>query len=422
MNDNARFDRTLTAWLDEQAPPREPDRLLEAVTAEVAHTRRLPGWVIPERWIPMQTRALFGAIPRTVVILALLALLVASAAVIAAGQAPRLPPPVGPAANGLIAYDSGGDIWVVRDDGSEARQLTTGPAVDRMPSWSRDGTRLAYWSQDAVDAPSQLIVVDADGTEPITIATDEEGRVPDPGMRWSPDGAYIAFSLDRGCASGDFGALCDHILIAATAAPGDAERIGGPGIYGINPVWSPDGTTLAFGGWNGDQSGLIAMGLDGSDVRLLAPGGLWSWSFWAQDWSPDGTRIATMAGGYPDNEILVIEADGSGEINVSNHRSNDTDPRWSPDGESLLWFRGSQPTPDGTDDHSIVLGPDGEPRPVGPQDYFGSWSPDGSRLLGGNGDDTSAGLIILDSESGEIVAEIPTPDRVDSPSWQRLAP
>ena len=88
MNDNARFDRTLTAWLDEQAPPREPDRLLEAVTAEVAHTRRLPGWVIPERWIPMQTRALFGAIPRTVVILALLALLVASAAVIAAGQAP----------------------------------------------------------------------------------------------------------------------------------------------------------------------------------------------------------------------------------------------------------------------------------------------------------------------------------------------
>ena len=57
------FDRLFTAWLGEQAPMREPDGLLPTVSARIERTRRLPGWAILERWLPMQTTARFGAIP-----------------------------------------------------------------------------------------------------------------------------------------------------------------------------------------------------------------------------------------------------------------------------------------------------------------------------------------------------------------------
>jgi len=116
-------------------------------------------------------------------------------------------------------------------------------------------------------------------------------------------------------------------------------------------------------GPNGGGDRPVRDGVDGSDTRLLLPGGLERFSFFAQDWSPAGEQIATQREGNP-NEIWVIEVGGGGE----------------------------------------------------------SWSPDGMMLVGVNGDQPSDGSFILDSESGEIVAEIATPDRVDSPSWQRLAP
>jgi hypothetical protein len=149
MSNPDRFDRLITTWLDELAPMREPDGLMQAVTGKIKRTRRLPGWAILERWLPMQTSAKFGAIPRTAIILVILAVLLAVLSAIALGQqpSPRLPSPLGPARNGLIAFDSNGDIWVSNPDGTGRRQLTSGPDIDLGPTFSPDGSSIAFWNK-----------------------------------------------------------------------------------------------------------------------------------------------------------------------------------------------------------------------------------------------------------------------------------
>ena len=63
-----------------------------------------------------------------------------------------------PGANGLIAFERAGDIWVVNSDGTQERQLTTGAANDTDPAWSADGLRVAF-SRDR-----DIWVMNADGT------------------------------------------------------------------------------------------------------------------------------------------------------------------------------------------------------------------------------------------------------------------
>ena len=136
--------------------------------------RQLPGWATLERWLPMETRYKFGAVPRTALILTILAVLLAVLSAIAVGQqpSPKLPPPLGVARNGLIAFDDGGDIWVVKPDGTGRRDahqracrgfgtgVVRGWHPDRLlltagrrtaPSRSRSWTRTAAMPRTLVD-------------------------------------------------------------------------------------------------------------------------------------------------------------------------------------------------------------------------------------------------------------------------------
>ena len=143
---------SLTAWLDEQAPMREPDGLLERVTGRIDSARAgSPAGPSSKGGSPCRPQARFGAIPRTAIILALLTLLLASLAAIGVGSqpGPDPAPPFGLARNGLIAFDSGGDIWVAEPDGSDPRLFVSGPGFDIDPTFSPDGTKLAFWSLEA---------------------------------------------------------------------------------------------------------------------------------------------------------------------------------------------------------------------------------------------------------------------------------
>ena len=129
------FDRLITAWLDELAPMREPDGLLDAVTGQMKRTRRLPGWALLERWLPMQTRAKFGAIagPRIILVtLGILAAMLLTAVAIGAQPSSKsdLAPLFGVAGNGRVYSDSGG---IYRD---ETRARNSRSRSSRTPSSS----------------------------------------------------------------------------------------------------------------------------------------------------------------------------------------------------------------------------------------------------------------------------------------------
>jgi dipeptidyl aminopeptidase/acylaminoacyl peptidase len=82
------------------------------------------------------------------------------------------------------------DLWVVRADGSAPpRRLTSNEGADGSPSFSPDGTRLAFVSKRG-DGPPQLYLLPLSGGDAERI-TDLPVGVDDP--KWFPDGASIAF-------------------------------------------------------------------------------------------------------------------------------------------------------------------------------------------------------------------------------------
>jgi Tol biopolymer transport system component len=426
------LDRRLSAWYDDRAQPHAPDGLLAATLARTSGTRRRPAWRIPERWIPMTVSLRLAVMPRALIYLLLFCLLVAlTVGVFAVGgrlgllPAVSLPPPVGPAANGLIAYDSAGDIWVVNPDGTDPRQLTTSPALEHGPSWSADGTRLVFWSQDAPGAPSSLVVIDADGSAPRTIATDDAGRTSFWAPEWSPDGHRVAYSL------GDMAGTPqanERVYVAATDGTG-ISQVGDLTLLARRPVWSPDGTTLAFEGNREPvgasnpsgveccypEQGVYVMAADGSDVRRLTKvENEVQFAFFRSEWSPDGSQIVTTVGG----QVWIIASDGSTESALTELPVQDAlVSRWSPRGDRIAFVS--------LDINQLWAIPasGGERVDVGPSDGGFTWSPDGTSfaILGRNG------RLAIRSASGDVLATIDAldlsyPANIHYPSWQRIAP
>ena len=81
--------------------------------------------------------------------LAALLIAIAVAAIVIVGSQRRLPPPFGLAKPGLVVYTWADHLFAMNADGSGRRQLTFGPNSDFRPTWSPDGTLIAYLSATA---------------------------------------------------------------------------------------------------------------------------------------------------------------------------------------------------------------------------------------------------------------------------------
>ena len=249
--------------------------------------------------------------------------------------------------NGKIVYvGSDGvnnDIFTMNADGTGVSQLTTDGNSNDNPEWSPDGTRISFdsWA-DANTA--NIYVMDADGTDRQRLTTTRplEGR--DFQATWAPGGRTIVFVSTR---DGDGG----YELYRMNADGTSQTRLTttNPETDDWHPSVASDGR-IAFAS---DRENTL---YEAYDLYVLDPesdtpptrltfDGDPDENFFRHDslnpvWSPDGTRIAFDSTRSGNREVWVINADGSGLTNVSNHFAQDYEPAWSPDGTQITFTSG----------------------------------------------------------------------------------
>jgi Tol biopolymer transport system component len=210
--------------------------------------------------------------------------------------------------------------------------LTTAPGLEQDPTWSPEGTRIAYASDETGNMDIWVRQIAAG--QRVNLTKDFSGYDGKPA--WSPDGEWIAFVSTR-----DGGGL--FVIPALGGIPKRVVSLSfAPSlsyIAAIPPVsWSPDGTELAYA-FKGILYTIPASGGTPKSIPLPSTGLTVGYSEPA--WSPDGERIVCtgfVAVGVSTSQIWSVSYDGTDLIQVTRGKAFNNNPIWSPNGKQLFFL------------------------------------------------------------------------------------
>ncbi|MFC1572579.1 TolB family protein [Candidatus Eisenbacteria bacterium] len=265
--------------------------------------------------------------------------------------------------------------WIPPD---EWQQVTSSDASDWDPTWSPDGSKLAYSSPhlgNSGSAPYHTIwIIPALGGEPRQLS-----EMPASFPSWSPDGKRIAFSSGTG--GGD---IC-AVWTADTTGTELVRLTSGTG-GDLYPQWSPDGSHIVYtsGGYSGPYSSWIIPATGGDPMEILGE----DETTGAGTWSPDSTMIAYTTKRTGNFDIWLVPLSGGPPIQLTDSTANERLPSWSPNGRYIA-FSSSQPGSHA--DIWIIPAAGGNAVQAtfesSVSEEYSCWSPDGSHIaFSANGD------------------------------------
>jgi hypothetical protein len=242
----------------------------------------------------------------------------------------------------LIADGTARDgLDIVRTDGTKvasAPRAHFGDGMGETATWSPDGSKVAYaappgFSSVYTERYRRLFVMNADGTNARRLPYYALGGPPfAANVRWSPDGALIAFAGLESSAR----PYARAIYVVSGDGVGPARRIviDDADVHRPSqPAWSPDGSKIAFSAADARwSSALYVMNVDGTGVRRIAAGG--------HDpvWSPDGKMLGYRA----DRRYWAVRADGSLRRALTRQTEMSAGLSWSPDSRMLVYVGGDE--------------------------------------------------------------------------------
>jgi Tol biopolymer transport system component len=323
--------------------------------------------------------------------------------------------------------DGNWEIYIVEVDSGEQTRVTDNSKGDNNPAWSPDGKLIGFSSFR--DGNWEVYTMQVDGSDPRRLTYNENN---DYEPVWSPDGSQIAFEshIDQG------------VEICVMDVDGENKhQLTYNGAVTYDPVWSPDGGRILYSIHNrGDNPGLYWMNSDGSGQEYLLAGA----GSYTHDWGDFGAGQAVPSvtstpaplsgsgGGviaFASNrdtstlEIYAMNADGSDIRRLTKNFGDDIAPSWSPDGKKIA-FMGM------AGDHwdiyvldykaAIISNQTNEPVNLTGSDtdeYYPSWSPDGSQIVFTREREGSFDIWVMDTEGQNECLLVSDTGRADAVGW-----
>jgi Tol biopolymer transport system component len=210
--------------------------------------------------------------------------------------------------------------------------LTTTPGLEQDPTWSPEGTRLAFASNESGNMDIWVRQIAAG--QRVNLTDDYTGYDGQPA--WSPDGEWIAFVSERDGGGIFIVSALGGIPKRVVSLPFAASLAYRGSIQTI--CWSPNGEELVYA----SAGKLFKVSADGgTPVSIpLPPQGLIV-GYSEPSWSPDGKRLACtgfFGTGITTSQVWTVDHDGSDPVRVTTGKTLDRTPVWSLDGKNLIFI------------------------------------------------------------------------------------
>jgi eukaryotic-like serine/threonine-protein kinase len=306
----------------------------------------------------------------------------------------------------MVAYVEAGGVFVAKSDGSERRQIVSIKDSESAvyPVLSPDGTHIRFTKQTTTNASSSLWDVSVDGKDAHQLLSGWQNPPNECCGLWTVDGKYFLFAFNNQVWSlpsknGFLGAEAKPMQL--TSSPLALSSL----------IPSRDGKKLFVVG--GTSRGELMRFNAKTGEFISAYGGI---SGDGVDLSKDGKWMTYMS--FPDGVLWRSRTDGTDRLQLTIPPNHALMPRWSPDGNKIVFF---EVFGDKRARMYEISASGGTPQQILPDDTSGqadpSFSPGGDKLLfASTAADLASTVRILDLATRKVVT-LPGSEGIFSPRW-----